>query len=60
MHWFVHLCVRIIKTVRDACADWFRGAEPEDDPALRGKKDPEGGFPIKLPKRKVDPSSTQV
>ncbi|XP_025103789.1 cytoplasmic FMR1-interacting protein 2-like isoform X2 [Pomacea canaliculata] len=51
---------RIIKTVRDACADWFRGAEPEDDPALRGKKDPEGGFPIKLPKRKVDPSSTQL
>ena len=47
-------------SVRDTCADWIRGIEPQDDPALRGKKDPESGFEIKVPRRNVGPSSTQV
>lgn len=51
---------RIIKAVRETCADWYRGTEPQNDPALSGKKDPEGGFPIKLPHRNTDPSSTQL
>ncbi|XP_076441680.1 cytoplasmic FMR1-interacting protein 2-like [Babylonia areolata] len=51
---------RILKSVRDTCADWYRGTEPENDPALHGKKDPEGGFAIKVPRRNADPSSTQL
>ncbi|KAK7504118.1 hypothetical protein BaRGS_00004422, partial [Batillaria attramentaria] len=51
---------RILKAVRETCADWYRGTEPQNDPALHGKKDPEGGFPIKLPRRNTDPSSTQL
>ena len=51
---------RILKSVRETCADWYRGSEPQNDPAMHGKKDPEGGFPIKLPRRNADPSSTQV
>ena len=54
------LWFRILKSVRDTCADWYRGTEPQNDPAMQGKKDPEGGFAIKLPRRNVDPSSTQV
>lgn len=50
----------IIMSVRDTCADWIRGLEPQDDPALRGKKDPESGFEIKVPRRNVGPSSTQL
>ncbi|KAK7103491.1 cytoplasmic FMR1-interacting protein 1 homolog [Littorina saxatilis] len=51
---------RILKSVRDTCADWYRGTEPQGDPAMQGKKDPDGGFPIKLPRRNADPSSTQL
>lgn len=29
----------IILSVRETCADWIRGIEPHDDPALKGKKD---------------------
>ena len=46
--------------VRDTCVDWFRGIEPVDDPALKGKKDPDEGYHIKVPRRNVGPSSTQV
>lgn len=46
--------------VRDTCIDWFRGVEPRDDPAFKGKKDPDEGFKIKVPRRNVGPSSTQV
>jgi Cytoplasmic Fragile-X interacting family len=45
--------------VRETCADWLRGVEPIDDPALKGKKDDEN-FRIKVPRRNVGPSSTQV
>ena len=26
----------IIMSVRETCADWIRGIEPHDDPALKG------------------------
>ncbi|GFR33631.1 cytoplasmic FMR1-interacting protein [Trichonephila clavata] len=50
----------IILSVRETCADWLKGSEPEEDPALKGKKDPENGFEIKVPRRNVGPSSTQL
>ena len=50
----------IVMSVRETCADWLRGVEPQDDPVLRGKKDPEEGFHIKVPRRNVGPSTTQV
>ncbi|GAB6019487.1 Cytoplasmic FMR1-interacting protein 1 [Chamberlinius hualienensis] len=50
----------IILSVRETSSDWLRGSEPQDDPALRGKKDPENGFDIKVPRRNVGPSSTQL
>ena len=56
----VVFCCSIIVSVRETCADWFRGVEPQNDPSLRGKKDPDDGFRIKVPRRNVGPSSTQV
>ena len=50
----------IVNSVRETCADWLRGMEPQDDPVLKGKKDPDEGFHIKVPRRNVGPSSTQV
>ena len=50
----------IIMSVRETCAEWQRGIEPHDDPALSGKKDPVQGFDIKVPRRNVGPSSTQL
>ncbi|KAK7874487.1 hypothetical protein R5R35_001571 [Gryllus longicercus] len=50
----------IIVSVRETCADWQRGVEPQQDPALKGKKDPDNGFGIKVPRRNVGPSSTQL
>ncbi|XP_076117301.1 cytoplasmic FMR1-interacting protein-like isoform X3 [Mytilus galloprovincialis] len=49
----------IILAVRDTCADWLRGVEPHDDPAMKGKKEDES-FNIKVPSRNVGPSSTQL
>ncbi len=43
----------IIVSVRETCADWIRGIEPHDDPASKGKKDPENGFDIQVPRRNV-------
>ncbi|XP_071452530.1 cytoplasmic FMR1-interacting protein isoform X2 [Hetaerina americana] len=86
---FVQLCLReplrkaiknkkdlirsIIVSVRETCADWQLGVEPQGDPALKGKKDPDNGFGIKVPRRNVGkqesttgnrrnagPSSTQL
>jgi hypothetical protein len=51
--------ISIIQAVRETCADWLRGVEPVDDPVLKGKKDDES-FRIKVPRRNVGPSSTQV
>ncbi|KAI5738893.1 hypothetical protein M8J77_012386 [Diaphorina citri] len=50
----------ILVSVRETCADWQRGVEPSADPALKGKKDPDNGFGIKVPRRNVGPSSTQL
>ena len=52
----------IIVSVRETCADWLRGVEPQEDPALRGKKDDDSfhSQKIKVPRRNVGPSSTQV
>lgn len=50
----------ILLAVRDTCVDWFRGKEPDDDPALRGKKDKENTFKYERPTRCVAPSSTQL
>ncbi|XP_026675892.1 cytoplasmic FMR1-interacting protein [Diaphorina citri] len=43
----------ILVSVRETCADWQRGVEPSADPALKGKKDPDNGFGIKVPRRNV-------
>lgn len=39
--------------MRETCADWQRGMEPQDDPALKGKKDQDNGFKLKVPRRNV-------
>ncbi|EEB13869.1 conserved hypothetical protein [Pediculus humanus corporis] len=50
----------ILVSVRETCADWQGGMEPQDDPALKGKKDQDNGFKLKVPRRTVGPSSTQL
>lgn len=50
----------IIMSVRETSADWINGSEPIQDPALKGKKDPDNGFPINVPRLNVGPSSTQL
>lgn len=50
----------IIMSVRETCADWQKGSEPADDPVLKGKKDPDAGFKITVPRLNVGPSSTQL
>ncbi|XP_047741717.1 cytoplasmic FMR1-interacting protein isoform X2 [Hyalella azteca] len=51
----------ILVSVRETSADWIKGYEPSEDPALKGKKDPDqGGFEIKVRRRNVGPSSTQL
>ena len=50
------MCVRncsIIMSVRESCADWQRSVDPLADPALRGKKDTDNGFGIKVARRNV-------
>ncbi|KOB71325.1 putative specifically Rac-associated protein [Operophtera brumata] len=47
----------IIVSIRETCGDWARGCEPQQDPALRGKKDAEASFTIKVPRRNVGESS---
>jgi cytoplasmic FMR1 interacting protein len=50
----------ILLAVRETCVDWYKGKEPDDDPSLKGKKDPDAGFKIDRPPRFIGPSSTQV
>lgn len=50
----------IITSVRETAADWHRLAEAQNDPALKGKKDPDGGFHVNVPRLNVGPSSTQL
>lgn len=49
----VYRLFSIIVSVRETCADWHFGVEPLGDPALKGKKDPDNGFGIKVPRRNV-------
>ena len=50
----------IITSVRETVADWVNGYEPQDDPAAKGKKDGDGKYDVKVARRCVAPSSTQV
>lgn len=50
----------VLQAIRKTVCDWETGHEPFNDPALRGEKDPKSGFDIKVPRRAVGPSSTQV
>lgn len=45
--------LRILVSVRETSADWIKGVEPPEDPALKGKKDPDNGFEIKVNRRNV-------
>lgn len=49
----------IIVSVRETCADWIQGIEPHDDPATKGKKDPENGYDIRVPRRNVGKNDWQ-
>ena len=53
-------CPRILLAIRDVCIDWLDGKERNDDPALRGEKDPKSGFHLEVPRRCIGLSSTQV
>ena len=44
---------RILVSIRETSADWLKGMEPSDDPALRGKKDSDHDFNIKVMRRNV-------
>jgi hypothetical protein len=50
----------ILFAVRDTCVDWCKGKEPNDDPDLKGKIDPDSGFKKERPAKFIEPSSTQV
>uniref|UniRef100_A0A673MZD7 Cytoplasmic FMR1-interacting protein n=1 Tax=Sinocyclocheilus rhinocerous TaxID=307959 RepID=A0A673MZD7_9TELE len=50
----------VLQAIRKTICDWETGREPHNDPALRGEKDPKGGFDIKVPRRAVGPSTTQL
>uniref|UniRef100_UPI00358E9EC8 cytoplasmic FMR1-interacting protein 2-like isoform X1 n=1 Tax=Myxine glutinosa TaxID=7769 RepID=UPI00358E9EC8 len=55
-----NVIVSVLQAIRKTCCDWEGGVEPPNDPSLRGEKDPKGGFDIKVPRRMVGPSSTQL
>ena len=50
---YVNIFCSILVSVRETSADWMKGMEPHDDPALKGKKDPDNGFEIKVLRRNV-------
>ncbi|XP_032879162.1 cytoplasmic FMR1-interacting protein 1 isoform X2 [Amblyraja radiata] len=50
----------VLQAIRKTICDWEVGQEPINDPALRGEKDPRGGYDIKVTPRAVGPSSTQL
>ncbi|XP_072014112.1 cytoplasmic FMR1-interacting protein 1-like [Amphiura filiformis] len=50
----------VLLRIRDACANWLNGNAPVDDPSMKGKKDPPDGFKIKVPRKRVSPSTTQI
>uniref|UniRef100_G1DGF7 Cytoplasmic FMR1-interacting protein n=1 Tax=Capra hircus TaxID=9925 RepID=G1DGF7_CAPHI len=50
----------VLQAIRKTVCDWETGHEPFNDPALREEKDPKSGLDIKVPRRAVGPSSTQM
>ncbi|OCT88143.1 hypothetical protein XELAEV_18016776mg, partial [Xenopus laevis] len=55
-----NVLISVLQAIRKTVYDWEAGREPPNDPCLRGEKDPKGGFDIKVPRRAVGPSSTQL
>ncbi|KAK7922550.1 hypothetical protein WMY93_009452 [Mugilogobius chulae] len=55
-----NVLISVLQAIRKTVCDWDSGREPPNDPCLRGEKDPKGGFDIKVPRRAVGPSSTQL
>uniref|UniRef100_A0A672NHS8 Cytoplasmic FMR1-interacting protein 2-like n=1 Tax=Sinocyclocheilus grahami TaxID=75366 RepID=A0A672NHS8_SINGR len=55
-----NVLISVLQAIRKTICDWEGGREPPNDPCLRGEKDPKGGFDIKVPRRAVGPSSTQL
>ncbi|KAK2503631.1 hypothetical protein MC885_010806 [Smutsia gigantea] len=55
-----NVLISVLQAIRKTICDWEGGREPPNDPCLRGEKDPKGGFEIKVPRRAVGPSSTQL
>lgn len=57
---YLPILFSVLQAIRKTVCDWEGAREPPNDPCLRGEKDPKGGFDIKVPRRAVGPSSTQV
>ncbi|TNN52054.1 Cytoplasmic FMR1-interacting protein 2 [Liparis tanakae] len=55
-----NVLISVLQAIRKTVCDWDGVREPPNDPCLRGEKDPKGGFDIKVPRRAVGPSSTQL
>uniref|UniRef100_A0A8D0GPZ1 Cytoplasmic FMR1 interacting protein 2 n=1 Tax=Sphenodon punctatus TaxID=8508 RepID=A0A8D0GPZ1_SPHPU len=55
-----NVLISVLQAIRKTICDWEGSREPPNDPCLRGEKDPKGGFDIKVPRRAVGPSSTQL
>ncbi|KAF3838074.1 hypothetical protein F7725_009842 [Dissostichus mawsoni] len=55
-----NVLISVLQAIRKTVCDWDGAREPPNDPCLRGEKDPKGGFDIKVPRRAVGPSSTQL
>uniref|UniRef100_A0A669F8W4 Cytoplasmic FMR1 interacting protein 2 n=1 Tax=Oreochromis niloticus TaxID=8128 RepID=A0A669F8W4_ORENI len=55
-----NVLISVLQAIRKTVCDWEGAREPPNDPCLRGEKDPKGGFDIKVPRRAVGPSSTQL
>eukprot|EP00040_Diaphanoeca_grandis_P031270 m.186745 g.186745 ORF g.186745 m.186745 type:complete len:1253 (-) comp32277_c0_seq1:190-3948(-) len=49
----------VLMGLRSTCADWLNGNEPNDDPAIKGKKDP-NYVARPIPDKIVGPGSTQL
>ncbi|XP_071951857.1 cytoplasmic FMR1-interacting protein 2-like isoform X1 [Antedon mediterranea] len=55
-----HVLETVLHSIRQTCSDWHNGMAPNDDPCLKGDKDPKTGYSIQVPRRTVGPSSTQL
>lgn len=50
----------VLSSIRTTCADWAHGVQPQDDALAKGKKSSDTIVSIKVPRRRVGPSSTQL